>query len=123
MAEVIPVKPRGNFVVVPPIAVGVVVQATPATFTVPGLSAYQLAVSNGYGGTEEAWLASLGNRSFLYVQSTPSASWNIPHSLGRPPSVTLLSDTGEEFDADVTATSTNVYIQLPSPITGQAILT
>ena len=101
-------------------------RVVPSEFVVPGndgKSAYELAVEGGFVGTEAQWLDSLGNRSFVHVQSTPSSYWSISHSLGRPPAVSLLSDTGEEFDADVTATSTNVFVQLPSPISGQAILT
>lgn len=60
---------------------------------------------------------------YVHVQSVAMATWTINHSLGRRPNVALYDDTNTEVEADVVSTTTTVVITLPSPMTGQAILT
>lgn len=58
-----------------------------------------------------------------HIQSTPSAGWNIPHTLGRRPNVAVYLDSGEHVEADVTASSSAVSITFPAPVMGSAVLT
>ena len=87
-----------------------------------GLSAYEIAVKNGFVGTEEEWLVSLqAQGGVLWTQTTPTATWTIPHSLGRNPDVTIYVDNTQVF-ADVEATNSLVVITFPSPVSGKAII-
>lgn len=62
--------------------------------------------------------------AFEHNQTAPSSSWVIavPVSLGRRPTVAVYV-AGELVEADVTATSTNVNVQFPTPTAGTAVLT
>lgn len=59
---------------------------------------------------------------FEFTQSAPSASWVIPHSLGRRPVVAVFVNGAQVF-ADVTATTTSVSVAFVAPVTGVAVLT
>ena len=60
---------------------------------------------------------------FMHFQTTASASWIIPHNLAYYPAVSVLLDSGEEVEADVLHSNTNILtISFPSPITGKAVL-
>jgi len=97
---------------------------------VQGASAYEVAVANGFVGTEAQWLASLAGPqgpqgtagvSFTHTQSTPSSTWTINHNLGYRPVVELLTTGGERFDADVTHVSVNqTVVTLNFPLAGSA---
>jgi hypothetical protein len=56
-----------------------------------------------------------------YSFLTPLATWTIPHTLGRKPSVSVFIG-GEEVLTDVTASSTQVTITFPTPQVGTATL-
>lgn len=49
-----------------------------------GLSAYQIAVANGFVGTEAAWVASLHDTGFFMEVNfaSPSTTWTITHNQG-----------------------------------------
>lgn len=70
-----------------------------------GLTAYQIAVNNGFVGTESEWLASLqgvpGAQVFIHSQSTPASVWTINHNLGEFPNVYVLDTAGDECEGDV----------------------
>lgn len=72
---------------------------------VDGLSAYEIAVANGFVGTEQEWLDSLaagGTVSASHTQSTPAAEWGpISHGLSYRPAVTVLDASGVEVIAEV----------------------
>jgi len=59
----------------------------------------------------------------VHDQTVAAATWTISHTLGRRPNVALYLDSGEEVEADIVSTTTQVTITLPAPMTGQAILT
>lgn len=59
----------------------------------------------------------------VHDQTVAAATWTISHTFGRRPNVAVYLDSGEEVDADVVSTSTQVTITLPAPMTGQAVLT
>ncbi len=55
--------------------------------------------------------------------TTPSTTWNYTHNLGRIPQVTVLDDTGNEFDADPQFPDlNNITIEFITPKTGKLIL-
>jgi hypothetical protein len=85
-----------------------------------GLSAYQIAVTNGFIGTEAQWLASLQGSSsgskYIHTQTSESAEWIVNHNLGERPSVEVRNQAGEKVGARVLHTSLNqfiVYVTLP----------
>ena len=57
------------------------------------------------------------------VQAAPSSSWNFPHGLGRLPTVALYLASGEEVEADITASTTEVSVVWPEPVAGKMVLT
>lgn len=58
---------------------------------------------------------------YIHTQAVASASWVIPHGLGRPVHITILSPAGEIVHADVVESSVNsANITWPSPVTGTA---
>lgn len=61
------------------------------------------------------------NSAHIHVQTTPSASWLVSHSLGRLPSVDLYVD-GSLVEADVEADLYIVTVTFPSPMVGSAVL-
>jgi hypothetical protein len=56
------------------------------------------------------------------TQSSPSATWNFTHGLGRLPTVTIYLPSGEEVEAEVEASATDVYVTWPSPMAGKLVL-
>lgn len=67
--------------------------------------------------------AGAGGSGIVWTQSTPSASWTIPHGLGRLPVVAVYDNAGNEILAEVFADSTHVAVIWPSAMTGSAVLT
>lgn len=57
-----------------------------------------------------------------YDQTTPSASWIIPHSLGRVPNVQVYVG-GAAVITDIQANATSVNVTFAVPQTGVAVLT
>lgn len=51
-------------------------------------------------------------------QTSPSASWVIPHELGKSPIVQVFTTAGEQIDADVYASDTQVSVMFAQPTTG-----
>lgn len=93
----------------------------------PGVSAYQIAVANGFGGSETEWLASLVGFSgavYQHQQPTASATWVINHNFGRYASVALFSLGGAKIIGDITNININQSVAgFDSPIAGYAIAT
>lgn len=63
-----------------------------------GESAYQIAVRNGFVGTEEEWLLSLVGAdgvsgAYHHTQGFPSTVWNINHNLGYNPGGITIEDS------------------------------
>jgi hypothetical protein len=90
-----------------------------------GKSAYQVAVDNGFVGTEAEWLASLqgggSGGAFEHIQSTPASTWVVNHNLGFRPNVSVKSVGGLEVDTEVLHISTNqVQILFDTNFTGIA---
>lgn len=75
-----------------------------------GASAYEIAVANGFVGTEAEWLESLKGsggtgssaaKTYIYRQNTPSDNWQITHNLGSIPSVEVFNNLNQEIEGDV----------------------
>lgn len=79
-----------------------------------GQSAYDLAVVNGFVGTEQEWLASLagGLTSYEHTQVTPSTVWTMQHNLGyRPAGFRFITDQDGWVEEDSIAySSTSVAV-------------
>jgi hypothetical protein len=62
-------------------------------------------------------------QNYVFTQSSPSATWNITHNLGRRPSVTVVDSAGTVVIGEVTYTSDNALtIQFSAGFSGQAYL-
>jgi hypothetical protein len=76
----------------------------------PGKSAYQIAVDNGFIGSESDWLLSLqGSRpiSYKHVQNIFSFVWLISHNLGFEPNVSCFDTSGNECIGLITHINNN----------------
>jgi len=96
-----------------------------------GASAYQIAVSNGFVGTQTEWLASLvgpqgipGNDGhFEFSQVAPESLWIVTHSLGFRPNVTTFDDEGNVVVGAIVHINNNVLsIDFSIPVAGFALL-
>ena len=81
-----------------------------------GLSAYDVAVKEGFVGTEDEWLASLQGpqgtpgsapQAYVHDQAIPSMVWTINHNLGYHPNVTVIDSGGTEWIGDIAHLSDN----------------
>lgn len=90
-----------------------------------GLSAYQVAVNNGFVGTESEWIMSLQGSviRFTYSQAIPSDVWVINHNLGHIPIVTVFDTAESEVECDRTDSNINTLTLFASaPFAGTAYL-
>lgn len=117
-----------------------------------GLSAYQVAVANGFVGSEQDWLDSLvgggggggavdsvngrtgavvlaaadvgaAPAPVVFSQSTPASTWTITHGLPYSPGVAVYDNAGGELFADPHfPNATTVLITFAFPMTGSAVL-
>jgi hypothetical protein len=61
--------------------------------------------------------------TFVFTQSTASASWTINHNLGQFPSVTVVDNAGNTVIAGVKYTNSNqVVVTFANPFAGRAYL-
>ncbi|ARX81503.1 hypothetical protein SMD44_00901 [Streptomyces alboflavus] len=59
---------------------------------------------------------------YEHVQSAPAATWQVPHSLGKHPNVSIIAADGRQVFADVDHSSTDLaVITFPTPYTGRAV--
>ncbi len=88
-----------------------------------GLSAYDIAIANGFVGTEAEWLSSLGSTTYVHDQSSASSVWTISHGLGIYPSVTTVTSGGDEVYGNVHYTdSSSVTVTFSAALGGKAYL-
>lgn len=95
-----------------------VVVPTPVVVEIAATQTLVVEVASGVRGPAGA--AGDGS-AVVWSQSTPLATWTIPHSLARLPSVAVYIG-GELVLAPITSTTTTVTITFPSPQSGFAIL-
>jgi hypothetical protein len=94
-----------------------------------GLSAYEVALLEGFVGTEELWLESLvgpqglPGGSYRHVQNATASSWVIVHSLGYEPNVAVFDSGGTQVIGDITHNSVNqLTVTFSSAFSGVAYL-
>lgn len=98
-----------------------------------GLSAYQVAVSNGFVGTEQDWLDSLkgdiGNTgqngqnggNFTHDQMIPSDTWNVVHNLGYKPNVLIEDSAGTIVHGEIDyVDNNNLTLRFSAAFAGKA---
>lgn len=97
---------------------------------IPGKNAYELAIDNGFIGTEAEWLKSLAysgadSAGYQHNQTTPSETWIINHNFGRNAGpVALYTTGGAAIIGDVVNININQTIaSFDFPIAGYAITT
>lgn len=95
-----------------------------------GLSAYEVAVLNGFTGTEQEWLDSLvgpegpsGSEGSdkTYLQSfTVTDNILVQHNLGKQPAVSVFDSTGDEVVGEVEyIDNAQVRVRFAAPFSGQ----
>lgn len=96
---------------------------------IKGKSAYEIALENGYSGTEAEWLASLNGKDgtgkgYVFEQRIPSAHWEIAHSLGNQfPTVLCIDTDGNNIFGDVTFISEEALaIDFSEAVAGKAVI-
>jgi len=109
----------------------VVVDSSTSQFSVVtannnGRSAYEEAVANGFVGTVQEWLSSLGaggsDKNFVFIQTSPSSSWTLNHNLNKYVSIVILDTSGYEVEADIQQISVNqAVINFTPAFAGKAI--
>lgn len=103
------------------------VDVDPTTFdpAEPGVLTAWEAVVAQVTAARVAALAAIAAAStgIVYTQPVPAAQWSIPHSLPRPPAVTLLDPSGAVMLADITSSPGLVLVTFANPTAGRAVLT
>lgn len=89
-----------------------------------GDSAYEVAVENGFVGTEAEWIVLLTRpMSYIHVQGAPSAVWVIEHNLGYYPAVTIIDSADSVVIGAIEYDSINqVTAVFSGAFSGQAFL-
>lgn len=54
----------------------------------------------------------------LRIEASLAATWTLPHSLGRVPTVQVFLSTGEAVLTDIAASETSITVTFPSPRQG-----
>lgn len=91
----------------------------------PGLSAYEIAVANGFIGTEAEWLLSLigADSFFIHTQILASITWNIVHNLNKYPSVTIVDSANDVVIGDISyVDENNLIVSFSGAFSGKAYL-
>jgi hypothetical protein len=73
--------------------------------------------------TGTAWTADAGDKTFVFNQGVPSATWTIDHTLDKFPSITVVSTANQVVIGDASYTSTTqVVITFAAGFAGKAYL-
>ena len=63
------------------------------------------------------------DKNYVHDQITPSAEWEIVHSLGKKPSVTVTDSAGTVVTGEVVIVDlTKIIVRFNAPFSGEAIL-
>lgn len=89
-----------------------------------GDSAYEVAVDNGFVGTEVQWLESLKAKvAYTHIQSTSMTIWIINHNLNYMPNVTVIDSGGNSVEGEIIYNNTNqLTLQFTVQCSGVAYL-
>lgn len=94
----------------------------------PGPSPYDLAVKNGFTGTEVEWLASLATGgyvpSYTHYQMTPATEWLVQHNLGyHPGGVSVITSANQQVTTEVQYIDLNtIKISMTGAMSGTAYI-
>lgn len=84
-----------------------------------GLSAYEIAVQNGFVGTEQDWLATISSSTTFTHSFTDATSTFVIHNLGYKPLVQIFDNGGQSVTASIThANNSRFDISFTPPLTG-----
>ena len=99
-------------------------QGRPGEVGPDGRSAYEVAVANGFAGTETEWLASLasGGITVLTLPITAASSFTASHNFPYRPRAWLVDATGAEVETDILHAPGQVTAVFPGPFTGTLYL-
>jgi len=87
-----------------------------------GFSAYDIAVLEGFNGTESQWLDTLTGDKNYSVDFTMSSTVSILHNLNKYPSVTVFDSAGDEVEGSVSYNNLNsVTVTFSAPFSGKVI--
>lgn len=99
------------------------------TSGINGLSAYQIALQNGFIGTEVEWLQSLQSSSseiggtYSHQQAIPLSIWTITHGLGFNPNVAVVDSSGQQVQGTIKYINLNTLtVEFVLPFSGTAYL-
>lgn len=90
-----------------------------------GLSAYEVAVINGFIGSEADWVSTIQSNNAVveYLITTASSTWTINHNLGYYPNIRVLDLFNRVVIAEVEYRSINqVIIYFSSEQTGKVLV-
>jgi len=89
-----------------------------------------LAGNNNIVNSEYYYLSSLnlaagsgGDKNFIYNQTSPSATWNITHTLNKFPAVSVVDSAGTQWYPSITYNSTtSITLEFSAAFSGKAYL-
>jgi hypothetical protein len=62
-----------------------------------------------------------GDKNYIHVQNTPSATWTVPHNLGKKPSVVVVDSADEVVYGEITYTDdNNITLTFSGAFSGKA---
>jgi hypothetical protein len=86
-----------------------------------GKSAYEVAIANGFVGTESEWLNSLVSLDLTFrMDFTAEDTVVVDHNLGKYPAVIVIDSAGDQVEGSVYYVNTNqVIVSFSHPTSGQ----
>ena len=62
-----------------------------------------------------------GDKNYIHVQNTPSATWTVPHNLGKKPSVVIVDSADDVVYGEITYTDdNNITLTFSGAFSGKA---
>ena len=62
-----------------------------------------------------------GDKNYIHVQNTPSATWAVPHNLGKKPSVVIVDSADDVVYGEITYTDdNNITLTFSGAFSGKA---
>ncbi len=112
-----------------------VYEGMPGSTGQTGQSAYEIAVAQGFIGTQAQWLDSLKgtpgeihweeviSKEYIHEQQTASTLWTIQHNLFMYPAVTVVDSAGTEVEGSIKYIDMNtVELEFSNPFAGRAFM-
>jgi hypothetical protein len=101
-----------------------IIEVSSASQGPKGDSAYEVALENGFVGTELEWLESLKAKvAYTHVQSVSITTWVITHNLNYMPNVTVIDSGGNSVEGEIFYNNTNqLTLSFSNQTSGKAYL-